>query len=211
MQTISLILLAGGLGSRMGSNIPKVFLPLKNKAIILHSFDLFSSMKEISEIVIVCPKEYHHLFPQNTCFAPPGEERQDSVQNGFRKTTGETILIHDGARPFITRGDVLKLIQEGSPIGAATLGAPTKNTIKQVNSSSLVEKTLDRSKLYEMYTPQLLKRELLERGFAAAKEKKLTDDVALAEFIDHPVKIVTGSTFNIKITHPIDLKLAEIL
>ena len=195
----------------MGSEIPKVFLILKKKVIILHSFDLFSSIKEITEIVVVCPKKYHFLFPKNTFFASPGKERQDSVQNGFKKTTGEIILIHDGARPFITREDVLKLFKEGIPIGAASLGARTKNTIKKINESSLVEKTLNRDFLYEMYTPQLLRRDLLEKGLAAAKEKKLTDDIALAELIDHPVKIVTGSTLNIKITHPIDLKLAEIL
>ncbi|QVL58129.1 MAG: 2-C-methyl-D-erythritol 4-phosphate cytidylyltransferase [Simkaniaceae bacterium] len=211
MKHISLILLAGGSGIRMGSTIPKVFLPLKNRAMILHSFKLFFSMKEIAEIVVVCPKEYHSYFPSNTLFAPPGKERQDSVENGFKKTTGEIILIHDGARPFIKKEDVLKLLKEGIPIGAATLGAPTKNTIKQVNHNSLVEKTLDRSILYEMYTPQLLKRDLLEKGLSAAKEKKLTDDVSLAELIGHPVKIVTGSSRNIKITHPIDLKLAEIL
>lgn len=211
MKPISLILLAGGSGKRMGSTIPKVFLPLKNRAVILHSFELFSSMKEISEIVVVCPKAYHSYFPPTTLFATPGKERQDSVESGFKHTTGEIILIHDGARPFITKEDVLKLLEEGIPVGAATLGTPSKNTIKQIDQHSLVEKTLDRSTLYEMHTPQLLKRELLKAGLAAAKKEKLTDDVALAERLGHPVKIVAGSSHNIKITHPIDLKLAEIL
>jgi 2-C-methyl-D-erythritol 4-phosphate cytidylyltransferase len=208
---ISLILLAGGRGTRMKAPIPKVFLPLRGKPLILHSYELFSSMEEVEEIIVVCPKEFHLIFPKNTLFALPGKERQDSVQNGFAKTSGEFILIHDGARPFITRNEVQKLLHEGLPIGAATLGAPIKNTIKQVNALSLVEKTLDRSLLYEMYTPQLLRRDLLKEGLAAAKNEKLTDDVALAELIGHPVKIITGSRENIKITTPIDLKLAEIL
>lgn len=211
MKSTSLILLAGGNGTRMGSTIPKVFMPLKDRAIILHSFDLFSSMNEITEIIVVCPEAYRSSFPSETLFADPGKERQDSVESGFKKTTGEIILIHDGARPFITKKEVLKLLEEGIPIGAATLGSPIKNTIKQVCRNSLVEKTLDRSILYEMYTPQLLKRDLLQKGLSAAKEKKLTDDVALAELIGHPVKIIMGSPQNIKITHPIDLKLAEIL
>lgn len=168
-------------------------------------------MKEIEEIVVVCPKSYHSYFPSKTLFATPGKERQNSVESGFKKTTGDIILIHDGARPLITKEDVLKLLKEGIPTGAATLGSPIKNTIKQVDQNSLVEKTLDRSLLCEMYTPQLLKRELLEKGLIAAKEKTVTDDVALAELIDHPVKIVMGSPHNIKITHPIDLKLAEVL
>ncbi|MDJ0651446.1 MAG: 2-C-methyl-D-erythritol 4-phosphate cytidylyltransferase [Simkaniaceae bacterium] len=211
MKIISLILLGGGRGTRMGSSVPKVFLSLKKREIILHSFELFSSMQEIHEIVVVCPKSYHSYFPSKTLFANPGKERQDSVENGFKKTSGDIILIHDGARPFVTREDVLTLLREGIPTGAATLGSPVKNTIKQVDQNSLVEKTLDRSLLYEMHTPQLLKRELLEKGLAAAKGQKLTDDVALAERVGHPVKIVTDSSHNIKITHPIDLKLAEIL
>lgn len=195
----------------MKSSIPKVFLPLKEKPLILHSFDLFSSIEEIEEIVVVCPEAFYSLFPQQTLFATPGIERQDSVQNGFQKTTGDFILIHDGARPFITREEVQKLLREGLPVGAATLGAPAKNTIKQVGKNSLVEKTLDRSLLFEMHTPQLLRRDLLENGLHAAKDQKLTDDVSLAELIGHHVKIVEGSTRNIKITTPIDFKLAEIL
>jgi len=211
MKTISLILLAGGSGTRMNSDVPKTFLPLRGKPMILHSFDLFASMKEINEIVVVCPKECQSIFPKGTLFALPGEKRQDSVQNGALKTSGEILLIHDGARPLITREDVLKLLEEGMSTKAAALGAPTKNTIKQVSDNRHVEKTLDRTVLYEMYTPQLLAREVYEKGYQATKGVPLTDDVALAECINHPVKIVVGCPSNIKITYPIDLKLAEIV
>lgn len=211
MKTVSLILLAGGSGTRMSSDIPKTFLPLRGKPVILHSFELFLSMKEINEIVVVCPKERRSIFPEKTLFALPGEKRQDSVQNGALKTSGEILLIHDGARPLITREDVLKLLEEGMSTKAAALGAPTKNTIKQVSDNKHVEKTLDRTILYEMYTPQLLAREVYEEGYQATKGTSLTDDVALAEYINHPVKIVIGCASNIKITYPIDLKLAEIL
>ncbi|MCB1116009.1 MAG: 2-C-methyl-D-erythritol 4-phosphate cytidylyltransferase, partial [Chlamydiia bacterium] len=203
--------LAGGQGARFNDPLPKVFHPLKGKAIIRHSFDLFISMKEIDEIVVVCPQKYHTYFPEKTLFASPGNERQDSVKNGLAKTTGEIILIHDGARPFITSEDVKKLLNEGLLLGAAALGAPVKNTIKQVHKTSLVEKTLDRTALFEMFTPQLLRRSLLEKGLQAAKDQKLTDDVALAELLNHPVKIVEGSRRNIKITYPLDLEIAHIL
>jgi len=211
MKTISLILLAGGSGTRMNSDVPKTFLPLRGKPVILHSFELFLSMSEIDEIVVVCPKERRSIFPESTLFALPGEKRQDSVQNGALKTSGEILLIHDGARPLITREDVLKLLEEGMSTKAAALGAPTKNTIKQVSDNKHVEKTLDRTVLYEMYTPQLLAREVYEKGYQEAKGTSLTDDVALAEYINHPVKIVIGCARNIKITYPIDLKLTEIL
>lgn len=210
---LSVILLAGGKGTRMASPTPKVFLPLMGKPIILHSFELFQSLPYVHEIVVVCLKKYHSLFPENTLFASPGCERQDSVKNGFEKTTGDTILIHDGARPFITKEAIDKLLEEGLPTGAATLGIPMKYTIKQVGLDRIVEKTLDREKLYAMQTPQLLTRTLLQKGLDAATEQKLTltDDVALAELIHHPVKIVPGNTRNIKITTPEDLHLASIL
>jgi len=195
----------------MKSDVPKTFLPLRGKPVILHSFDLFLSMKEIDEIIVVCPKEHQSIFPAGTLFAPPGEKRQDSVQNGVLKTSGDVLLIHDGSRPLIRKEDVLKLLEEGMSTKAAALASPIKNTIKQVSANKHVEKTLDRSVLYEMYTPQLLAREVYEKGYQAAKGVPLTDDVALAECINHPVKIVIGCASNIKITYPIDLKLAEIL
>jgi len=210
MKTVSLILLAGGLGIRMSSDVPKTFLPLKGKPLVLHSFELFSKMSEIHQIVVVCPEDFRHLFPKATTFATPGKTRQDSVQSGFQKTKGEILLIHDGARPFVSKKDVLKLLCEGASTGAATLGSPVKNTIKQVKSS-LVEKTLDRSALYDIYTPQLLSREVYEKGYHKNQHAPLTDDVALAESIGHPVKIVEGCHNNFKITYPIDLKLAALL
>jgi 2-C-methyl-D-erythritol 4-phosphate cytidylyltransferase len=210
---LSIILLAGGKGTRMGSAIPKVFLPLNGKPIALHSFKLFQSLPYVQEIIVVCPQDYYHLFPQDTLFAHPGEKRQDSVKNGFEKTSFDPILIHDAARPFVTKEEIDKLLKEGLSIGAATLGIPMKYTIKEVSSNRIVKKTLDRSLLYAMQTPQLLKRDILQKGLDAAQAQNLTvtDDVALAELIQHPVKIIPGFSRNIKITTPEDFQLAQSL
>lgn len=211
---ISLIFLAGGQGNRMKAATPKQFLPLKGKPLARHSFELFLTLPMIQEIVVVCAENYESLFPEATLFAHPGQERQNSVENGFQRVTqkADYVLIHDSARPFVEKKDVEKLLEEGIPVGAATLGVPVKYTIKQIGIDQAVEKTLDRSSLFEIQTPQLLKSSLLRQGLDLANQKNLilTDDVALAELLDHPVKVVTGSYQNLKITTPEDLRYAKV-
>src|SRR3990172_7494754 len=107
---LSVILLAGGTGTRMGGVLPKQFLPLNGKPIARHSFDTFASLDEVVEIVVVCEERYRSHFHSekksyDLRFAEPGERRQDSVYNGFRTTSADAdlICIHDSARPFVTR------------------------------------------------------------------------------------------------------------
>jgi 2-C-methyl-D-erythritol 4-phosphate cytidylyltransferase len=215
-QKITALLLAGGVGSRLKSPIPKQYLSLDEKPLVQYSLDLFSSLKEISSITIVCYPEFQKKFDlkgeKPVQFALPGKERQNSVESGyFSSPLSDYFLIHDTARPLIQKAEILKLLEEGLPIGAATLGVPITSTVKQINQDRLVKKTLNRSELFEIQTPQLLRADLLKRGLEKAKEdKKLyTDDVSLAESLGHPVKIVTGSSSNFKITTDQDLFVAR--
>lgn len=214
MSFISLILLAGGTGSRMKSFLPKQFLQLGGKPVIFHSLEVFLKIKEIDEIVVVAPEDYHNLFSSYKC-SKPGQRRQDSVYNGLQMVSQKTdhVLIHDGVRPFITVEMVQSLIGEGKKVGAATLGMPVKPTIKECNSQNFVERTPERSKVWEIQTPQFMTKKILEEGFKIAFEKNLTvtEETALAELINHPVKLVEGSYTNLKITTPEDLSLAELI
>lgn len=207
---LTVILLAGGKGTRIGTPVPKQFLPLGDKPIALHSYDLLRSLDNLQELIVVCDPAYRHHFPENTPFAKPGIERQDSVYEGFQKITKPTdiVLIHDSARPYVNKPDLDKLIREGAPIGAATLASPVVCTIKSVNPNHIVKETLPRSELYEIQTPQLLTYKLLKEGLEKARSLGhfVTDDVSLAEYLDHPVKLVMGSRSNIKITTPDDLQ-----
>lgn len=209
----SAILLAGGTGSRMQSSTPKQFLKIDQKPIAVYSFDLFLQIPEIDEIVVVCAPDFTSYFKSDSksvVFALPGQRRQDSVFNGLQVSSHPLICIHDAARPFIDKILVSKVLAAGEQYGAATVAMPLKFTVKEVDSNQFVKNTPDRSKIWEIQTPQVLHREILIEGFNQAYEKEITvtDDVSLAELINKPVKLVEGSHTNIKITVPSDLAIA---
>ncbi|RID76126.1 hypothetical protein BRARA_B03115 [Brassica rapa] len=219
-KSVSVILLAGGQGKRMKMTIPKQYIPLLGQPIALYSFFTFSRMPEVKEIVVVCDPFFRDIFEEyedsidvDLKFALPGKERQDSVHSGLQEidVNAELVCIHDSARPLVDTEDVEKVLKDGWAVGAAVLGVPAKATIKEVNSDSLVVKTLDRKTLWEMQTPQVIKPELLKRGFELVKREGLevTDDVSIVEYLKHPVYVTQGSYTNIKVTTPDDLLLAE--
>lgn len=219
-KSVSVVLLAGGKGKRMGASMPKQYLPLLGQPIALYSFYTFSRMPEVKEIVVVCDPSYQDIFEDARAkinldlkFALPGKERQDSVYSGLQAIdfNSELVCVHDSARPLVTSGDVEKVLKDGLRVGASVLGVPAKATIKEGNSESFVVKTLDRKTLWEMQTPQVIKPELLRQGFELVNREGLevTDDVSIVEHLKHPVYITEGSYTNIKVTTPDDLLLAE--
>lgn len=209
----TLILLAGGTGSRMGTLVPKQYLLLKQKPIALYSFDLFRASPEIDEIVVVCEPIYQHFFSGSVIFAKPGPRRQDSVYSGLLKSTQEIILTHDAVRPFIEKNYLIPLLEAVRRTGAAALGTPVTSTVKQCRADHIVEKTLDRSHLWEIQTPQAFRRDLLFKAFDYVKKHNLevTDDLSMMEALGHPAEIVPCSPRNFKITTPFDLAVAEVL
>ncbi len=208
---ISVILLAGGTGSRMGTSVPKQFLDIHGKPVASYSFDLFSNLPYVSQIVVVSPPAYRELFP-GALYADPGERRQDSVFNGFQETSRgvDLVCIHDASRPFLQKEDVDRLLATAMECKAAALGRPVPYTVKEVRGDTVL-RTLDRSTLWEVHTPQMIAPDLLAEGFKYANTHHLTvtDDVSLVELIGHPVKLVEGSGRNIKLTTPDDMALVR--
>ncbi len=218
--SVSMILLAGGSGTRMQSSTPKQYLELDGKPIALHSLELFLTLPYISEIIVVCDNAFRHYFndycQQATLkFAAPGPRRQDSVYNGFGQIApdADIVCIHDAARPLLSAKITQEVITEANEVGASAAAVPLKSTIKEADSSGFVVQTPDRSRLWEIQTPQAARPNLLAKGFAEANRRQLdvTDDVSLIELLNLPVKLVLGSYDNIKITTPEDLELAKLL
>ncbi|KAJ7946510.1 2-C-methyl-D-erythritol 4-phosphate cytidylyltransferase [Quillaja saponaria] len=216
-KSVSVILLAGGKGKRMGASMPKQYLPLLGQPIALHSFYIFSEMFEVKEITVVCDPSYKEIFEDakeniqvELKFTEPGKERQNSVYSGLQAVdlNSELVCIHDSARPLVTSGDVEKVLKDGLLNRAAVLGVPVKATIKEANTDSFVVRTLDGKAFWEMQTPQ---PELLRKGFELVNREGLevTDDVSIVEHLKHPVYITEGSYTNIEVTTPDDLLVAE--
>lgn len=215
----SLVFLSGGVGTRMGKDVPKQYLTLDQKLLALHSFEVFIAMPEIQDIVVVCEKKYEKVYLHaalgrevRLSFAHPGNRRQDSVSNGIRLLQDNPLVcIHDSARPFIEEELIREVVQEALSWEAAVAGVKVKSTIKICDGAQIVVETPSRGCLWEIQTPQVIRLNLLLEGFAYADEHDITvsDDVSLVELMGKPVKVVEGSYANIKITTPEDLILAE--
>jgi 2-C-methyl-D-erythritol 4-phosphate cytidylyltransferase len=220
-KTVSAIVVAGGIGKRMKTTVPKQFLNLQGRPIIVHCLERFETYQAIDEIILVAPAD--HLERMNTIIKQTGyrkismvvaggARRQDSVKNGLHAVSPDTgiVLIHDGVRPFVSQDQIRRLIEQVRLKGAALLAIPVTNTIKKV-AGGIVTETLDRRTLWQAQTPQGFDKALLVEAYEAASIQNIsaTDDASLVERLGHTVHIVQGSTENIKITTAADIAVAE--
>lgn len=216
---VSAILLAGGRGRRMQGDLPKQFISLCGRQLIEYSLEALDRIQSIKEIVIVCEEEYRDRLKRENyrtpiLFVDPGPKRQDSVYNGFLLTSknASLICIHDAARPFIDTDKLKLAFSAASEIGAALFALPVTDTLKRTHLQDCLH-TVDREGLYRAQTPQIVRREILKRGFEIVQSDNLTvtDDVAIAEIAGIKARIIEGNPSHIKITTPEDLSYATFL
>ncbi len=213
----SVIVLAAGTGSRMKSSINKMLLKICDKTVIQRTVDAFSEINDVKEIIITARddelKEFSNLITDKKArFVIGGKTRQQSVINAL-KTIDEAdfVIIHDGARPFVTAEDINQTVVTAYDCHAAALGVPVKDTIKVIDDENFVVNTPNRATLFSVQTPQVFKFDLFKKAVNVALEQKLdfTDDCQLVENIGVKVKMVHGSYDNIKITTPEDISTGE--
>ncbi len=217
MTITKAIIVAGGASRRMNGT-DKIFAEIAGKPVIAHTLDAFERCEAINGIVLVLPNKsidkareliakYNYKKIEVICEG--GSTRQQSVNNGLKSTPKcDFVLVHDGARPCVTKEAIESGITEAIKEGIAIAASPVSDTIKEVDDSLMVSKTLDRNKLMSIHTPQVFRYDILKEVHSNPAFDA-TDDAALAEKIGYKVKVYIDSYENIKITTIADLTIAE--
>jgi 2-C-methyl-D-erythritol 4-phosphate cytidylyltransferase len=210
------VIAAAGSGQRLGAGGPKAFVPLAGRPMLEWSLDAFRAATTIGEIIVAAPPgQDERVAEQGVVAVAGGEHRSQSVANALSLCAGDIVVVHDAARPLVTSGLIDAVVAElaaeedASAVIAAT---PVTDTIKQATDGSQVERTLDRSGLWAVQTPQAFRAEALRKALADPDSlPAASDDASLVERQGGRVVIHPTSADNIKVTTPFDLRVAELL
>lgn len=217
------ILLAAGSGKRMKAGQNKLFLTLQGKPVLEYTAEAFQRCSLVDGIVVVTKEaemeQVKQMLPQTVfdkilCYTAGGKERQDSVLCGLQALPAvyERVLIHDGARPFVTDGLIASLLDKLTAECGTIAAVPAKDTVKRVNTDGVVQETLMRSELWNIQTPQCFYTVSILNCYLQGQRDgyTATDDASLAEQYGLAVKVVPAYYENIKLTTPEDLDVAEV-
>jgi 2-C-methyl-D-erythritol 4-phosphate cytidylyltransferase len=207
----------------MGSAVPKQFLSLGGEPLIIQSLRMLQAAPVVGQIILAVPPadvEYceneivlRHRFTKVTKVVAGGAERQDSVRYALAQVPSDTdiVLIHDAVRPFVTQRMIDQVVAAARKEGAAIIALPVRDTVKQVRTDGMIERTVDRTPLWLAQTPQAFRRDWIETAHrkAHAEGVRATDDAFLVEWLGYSVAVVQGSGENIKVTKPEDLVIGE--
>lgn len=218
-ERVAAVIAAAGESRRM-NGLDKLFAPLGGKPVIVRTIDVFQSSGVIDEIILVLSvaniKTGRRLvegegWSKVSAVVCGGPRRQDSVYAGLKKVkNGKWVVIHDGARPLVTRELIVKGLEAAEETGSAAAAVPATDTIKVVKDDMLVAETPPRKELWAVQTPQVFRLDIILKAHEEVKEEA-TDDAALVERLGFPVKLFVGSYDNIKIATPTDVTIAEAL
>jgi 2-C-methyl-D-erythritol 4-phosphate cytidylyltransferase len=215
------IIVAGGSGSRMKSDIPKQFLSVNGEPVLMHTIRAFAGYSRDLRIIVVLPAEQtgfweelckEHNFDIAYELVTGGETRFHSVKNGLNSITDQAeclIAVHDGVRPVISRGIISGSFEKAALHGAAVVSVPLKDSIRIVGQNE-GNKAMDRTLFRLIQTPQTFRSSWMRAAFAADYHESFTDCASVLEAWGYPIHLIDGAYENIKITTPEDLRWAEI-
>ncbi len=212
------IIVGGGSGSRMQSDIPKQFMLLNGKPVLMHSIVAFHSSKLNPEIIIVLNAGFHDYWKQlcqDHHFTIPhqlidgGEHRFHSVKNGLGLVEGNAVVaIHDAVRPCISSSLIDSAYKQAEEIGSAVTAIKSRDSVRQKNLNGST--SLNREDIYLVQTPQVFKIDMLNKAYTQEFRDDFTDDASVVERSGVEIRLIEGETKNIKITFPDDIRIAEI-
>ncbi|MFO1476009.1 MAG: 2-C-methyl-D-erythritol 4-phosphate cytidylyltransferase [Verrucomicrobiota bacterium] len=218
------IIVAAGKGTRMGPNVDKLFLEVAGKPVVVHTWLRFDAVPEVDAIVLVVRDGMQSAFedlarqwnPRKPWqLVPGGKERQDSVWNGLEAAPAgtEVVAIQDAARPCTDRDLIRDTLASARAHGAAVAAQPVTDTIKESADGTVVDRTLDRSKLWAVQTPQCFQLSVIRDALSEVRRRGalVTDDTAACELTGHPVRLVASHRPNPKVTRPEDLPNIEFM
>lgn len=217
MSDKAVIIVAGGKGTRMKSELPKQYLCLGNRPILMHTVELFYRYDKSMKIVLVLPrtdrvlwnelcKKYH--FTIAVTLADGGSSRFESVKNGLAKVDEvQYIAVHDGVRPFVALSVIANCFEMAKNKQAVIPVIPVFETLRSISKGV----TVDRSDYCLVQTPQVFSASLLKKAYAQDYNAAFTDDASVVESSGYTVTLVEGNRENIKVTTPFDMKLGELL
>jgi 2-C-methyl-D-erythritol 4-phosphate cytidylyltransferase len=212
------LIVAGGSGSRMNSDIPKQFLLLNNKPVLIHSIEAFYHSDLQPEIIVVLNSKYYKHW-EDICIkynfniphklAKGGNQRFDSVKNGLKEVKEESIIaVHDAVRPIINNELITRAFLEAEVNGTAIAAVTGNDSIRQMQKNTSV--ALNRETIFLIQTPQAFRSEILKKAYQQPYRNEFTDDASVVEKLGVKINIIHGSMTNIKITHPEDLRIAQL-
>jgi len=218
MSRTGVVIVGAGSSQRMGMD--KVFMPLAKKPLLAWSVDVCQNCELVNQIIIVLNESKLDLgrrlvaergWSKVVEVCPGGDRRQDSVRHGLNRLKDcDWVVIHDGARPFLTLDLIRDGLEAARATGAAVVAVPVKDTVKLGGSDLMVRGTLNRQELWAVQTPQVFRFDIIAKAHEQVKND-VTDDASMVEQLGYKVKLYMGSYDNIKITTPEDLALAELI
>lgn len=217
MKTTAIIV-AGGNGSRMNQSMPKQFLSLEGKPVLVHTISAFLQADSNMQIILVLPKEHlsegerlskTYFSEKNIRCVVGGETRFHSVKCGLDTITStDLVLVHDAVRCLITPDLIRRCIQQATDKGSAIPSIPAKDSIRMMQGDAQ-HIPLDRAQIRLVQTPQAFQYEVLIKAFQLPYQNNFTDEATVVELAGHTVHLIDGEEENIKITFPSDLLLAK--
>lgn len=218
MPTTSVIITAGGIGKRMKSSLPKQFLLVNEKPILMHTIEQFYHYDPKFELILTLPEDWHHFWEELMAehdFQIPhrvvsgGEQRYHSVKNALNYCQGDYIFVHDGVRPVVDNDLIARCVQKLRKSDAVIPVVPVFESLRKNVDGHTV--AVDRTEYIIVQTPQCFKREAILKGYEKDFHPGVTDDATIVEEAGYLITTVQGNKNNIKITHQADLKIAELL